>query len=384
MEPALDEMMVKFGRVVSDTDEKVTVCWVVPAFPARSVAPTGISFLPTASVKGHENALPFTAAGTSLQVMLAIPDKESETSPVIVIPACVTVLPFGGAVIVRSGTVLSSRTVALSVAVLPALSVALPATEKPLVSLLITFAAGQESTPLRASVQVKLTVTSVLFQPFAFGCGDRVRVIPGAVLSKLMIAAVEATLPARSLAVPLIDWFAPSVTTLTGEVTFATPERVSVAENVTVTSELFHPFAFAAGDCAAVSTGGVLSRLMSTVAEAWLPAKSTALPVTTCFAPSLFTVTGDGHVRTPLVISEQLKLTVTLELCQPAAFGGLSSDAVITGGTLSIPIISAVKPDPGAPAKTTTSVLVARSVTDRSMTCCSKSSRRTISTPLTE
>ena len=64
MEPALGEMMVKFGGVVSDTDEKVTVCWVVPAFPARSVAPTGISFLPTASVKGHENALPFTAAGT--------------------------------------------------------------------------------------------------------------------------------------------------------------------------------------------------------------------------------------------------------------------------------------------------------------------------------
>jgi hypothetical protein len=51
-------------------------------------------------------------------------------------------------------------------------------------------------------VQVKLTVGSVLFQPFAFGAGLMLLVIVGAVVSRFMVTEVVAVLPALSEAVP--------------------------------------------------------------------------------------------------------------------------------------------------------------------------------------
>ena len=58
--------------------------------------------------------------------------------------------------------------------------------------------------PDNASVPEKVTVTSVLFQPFAFGEGDAAAEAVGAVLSMLMPLAVAGLLvfPARSVQVP--------------------------------------------------------------------------------------------------------------------------------------------------------------------------------------
>jgi hypothetical protein len=52
-----------------------------------------------------------------------------------------------------------------------------------------------------------------------------------------------------------------------------------VHEKLTVTFELFHPFAFAAGDCVAVTDGAVLSMLIPVLdAAAELPALSVQVP----------------------------------------------------------------------------------------------------------
>jgi hypothetical protein len=55
-------------------------------------------------------------------------------------------------------------------------------------------------------VQVKLTVTSLLFQPFPFAAGDCDALTDGAVLSILMLLrATPAELPALSVHVPDAD-----------------------------------------------------------------------------------------------------------------------------------------------------------------------------------
>ena len=60
----------------------------------------------------------------------------------------------------------------------------------------------------------------------------------------------------------------------------ATPDKVSVAANVTTTGALVQPLAFGAGARDAVTTGAVLSMLICTVAVVVLPALSTAVPDT--------------------------------------------------------------------------------------------------------
>ena len=78
--------------------------------------------------------------------------------------------------------------------------------------------------------------------------------------------------------------------------------------------------------------GGVLSRLTVTDVVALFPALSVTVPDTTWFAPSFVTKIGDGQNATPLVLSEHVKLTVTLELFQPAAFGAGLMVAEMDGG----------------------------------------------------
>src|SRR5262249_14821323 len=95
--------------------------------------------------------------------------------------------------------------------------------------------------------------------------GERI-VIPGGVLSRLTVAVAAAVFPAISVALPLTTWLAPSAVTATGAVTDPTPERLSVAWKLTVTLELFHPFAFGAGLSTGVKLGGVLSILSVTEA----------------------------------------------------------------------------------------------------------------------
>src|SRR5687768_17231335 len=98
------------------------------------------------------------------------------------------------------------------------------------------------------SAHAKETVTSVLFQPFAFPvAGARLALIVGTVLSSLTDTESVATLVALSVAVPetsvpvvsvvmVFDAEAvPSATQL------LTPEPVSAQEKVTVASALFQP-----------------------------------------------------------------------------------------------------------------------------------------------
>ena len=82
--------------------------------------------------------------------------------------------------------------------------------------------------------------------------------------------------------------------------------------------------------------GAVLSMLTKTVAFAVLPALSTAVPTTGCFAASFETVTGAGHDRIPDSESEHVKLTVTFVLFQPFAFAAGDAVAVIAGGVGSV------------------------------------------------
>ncbi len=64
---------------------------------------------------------------------------------------------------------------------------------------------------------------------------------------------------------------------MTGEEQVATPEVVSVQLNVTVTSELFHPFILGGGDCDALIDGAVLSMFTVTLVVVLLPAASVAV-----------------------------------------------------------------------------------------------------------
>src|SRR5712691_11549866 len=222
---------------------------------------------------------------------------------------------------------------------------------------------GQTSTPERASVQVNETLTSVLFQPLPLAAGVAVAVTAGGVRSMLIVTLAEAVLPALSTAVPLTVWLAPSVptTTVAGQVSI--PERTSVHVNPALTGVLFQPLPLGAGEPAPVIAGGALSMLSVTLAEAILPALSTAVPVTTCPAPSVATVTGPVQLAMPEVASAQVNVTMTLVLFQPFAFGGGLAWAVIVGASSSVPTISTMIAPPGFPWTLTAISLLARRVT---------------------
>src|SRR5438067_1789906 len=131
------------------------------------------------------------------------------------------------------------------------------------------------------------------------------------------LTVAEAVLPALSLAVPVTDCAAPSLLRVVGPAQLATAESASAQVKLTVTSLLFQPAAFAAGEAAPVIVGGVLSMLMPlTVAEAVFPAVSVQLPLADCAAPSVPRVIGAVSVATPEVASVQLNVTVTDWLVQ--------------------------------------------------------------------
>ena len=106
----------------------------------------------------------------------------------------------------------------------------------------------------------------------------------GGVLSMLIpLTVAEAEFPARSVHVPVTDWFAASVERIVGAggLPAARPERLSAHWKLTVTFVLFQPLAFGAGVRAGVTVGGVLSMLIAlTVAEAEFPATSVQVPIT--------------------------------------------------------------------------------------------------------
>ncbi len=170
------------------------------------------------------------------------------------------------------GGVLSIFKVTDATAVFPALSTAVPVMTWPAPCVVTLIGDGQEAIPDKVSVHAKVTVTSVLFHPFAFGLGLTVVVMAGGVLSMFNVTAAVAALPALSMAVPVMTWPAPCVVTLMGDGQEAIPDKVSVHAKVTVTSVLFHPFALGLRLTAVVIRGGVLSMFSRIDAEAWFPA----------------------------------------------------------------------------------------------------------------
>ena len=71
-------------------------------------------------------------------------------------------------------------------------------------------------------------------------------------------------LPALSTAVPVADWPAPSLLSVSSDAQEATPERLSSQLYETVTGPLFQPNALASGDADPLIVGFVASRLILT------------------------------------------------------------------------------------------------------------------------
>src|SRR3954463_3620056 len=143
---------------------------------------------------------------------------------------------------------------------LSAASVADPVADCPAPSPDKVWGLAHVATPESVSVHANVTVTGALCQPAAFA-GGVAPVMCGGVLSMLSVVVADEELPALSVAVPDTGWPAPSVPTVRWGVQLATPEPSSPQVNVTVTSVLFHPDAFASGDCDTVIDGAVLSIL---------------------------------------------------------------------------------------------------------------------------
>src|SRR6266852_1573700 len=113
--------------------------------------------------------------------------------------------------------------------------------------------------PDRLSVALRLTVTSLVYQPLlpAVPLATEV-VVTGGVRSMLMPETVAlAVLPALSVAVPVAVWPAPSPERVTGPVTLATPDCPPMAVKLTVTGALYQPLAFGGRSGAPVMVSGV-------------------------------------------------------------------------------------------------------------------------------
>src|ERR1700722_5863438 len=114
-------------------------------------------------------------------------------------------------------------------------------------ALVVVMGEAQIATPDKLSVQVNVTVAeTAVTNPFASGAGETTAATIGGVLSSLMETLVLAVCAEASVTVPLIVWFAPSTDTVcaAGHCSGGTPPA---HWNETVTSELFHPAALAAG-----------------------------------------------------------------------------------------------------------------------------------------
>src|SRR5581483_1894928 len=159
-------------------------------------------------------------------------------------------------------------------------------------SLLVTETSENDAAPERESETVVATFTDTsLWLGGQITAGLAAQVMVGGVRSILTLPTVaDAEFPARSVHVPLTDWFAPSLARTVGAAGLpgARPERASVHWNATVTLVLFQPLAFGAGVREPAIVGGVLSILTTSVlAASMLPALSVAENVTTVVPSAL-------------------------------------------------------------------------------------------------
>jgi hypothetical protein len=139
-------------------------------FPATSVPATAMVFAPGVRATLQDRADWASEAGAPLQVAFAIPESDSVTVPVTGRGDAVTVVPEAGEVTVMTGGVLSSLTVTVVLAVLPPLSLTVPETIWPAVSVVTVTGEGQVRGGAPPA-QENDTVTFALFQPAALGGG---------------------------------------------------------------------------------------------------------------------------------------------------------------------------------------------------------------------
>ena len=343
--------------IVNPVGLKVTGMEVVAEFPAMSVARTAMVFGPATSVTVHDRLDWARVAGEPLQVTLEMPESESVTVPATGTGEAVMVAPDVGEAIVVVGGVLSILSVTESVAVWPALSVAVREMTWFAPSVVVTTGWGQVTGAVPPA-QVKVTVTSELFHPAALGAGEGEAEIVNVVGEKVTPTFDVAVLPAISTACTAMvfgpatsdtlhdraDWV--SVAGAPLQAALAMPESESVTVPVTATGEAV-TVAPDVGE-AIVVVGGVLSILSVTEAVALRPALSVAVREMTWFAPSVVVTTGWGQV-TGAVPPAQVKVTVTSELFHPAALGAGEGEAEIVKVvgenvtlTVDVPVLPAI------------------------------------------
>src|SRR5207253_2980946 len=204
-------------------------------------------------------------------------------------------------------------------ALVPALSVAVPVADWAAPAALRVIGLVQLAIPERTSEQRKLAVTSLLFQPLALAAGLRLPLIAGPVLSMLIPETVAlALLPALSVAVAVARGVAPSALRVTSGGQLSIPERTS-----------------AQGKCAVTEPPSQPPAAGAEVAPA-LPALSVAVLVADWAAPAALRVIGLVQLAIPERTSEQRKLAVTSLLFQPLALAAGLRLPLIAGPVLSM------------------------------------------------
>src|ERR1051325_364235 len=176
---------IGLGTVTTDTCAEAVLS---TAFVAASVIVTGEAMPERSSVTCHVPSAP-TVAGCPLTVTVTGLMSLTEPMTATCVGSGTTELSVGEVMAMR-GTPVSMLTETLAELRLPALSTASPVTVCPAPSLWRTTAAGQMAMPLKASLQVKLTVTAELFQPAAFGAGATCASIDGNVRSTVSLGVM--------------------------------------------------------------------------------------------------------------------------------------------------------------------------------------------------
>jgi hypothetical protein len=105
--------------------------------------------------------------------------------------------------------------------------------------------------------------------------------------------------------------------------------------NDTVTSELFHPAALAAGVALALTESAACCTLNVRLAEAVFPALSVAVPLNVSCAPAVVTLIDAGQLAVPERASLQVNDTMAGRVTTPLTAAGVT-DAEMAGFVLSI------------------------------------------------
>jgi hypothetical protein len=180
------------AEIVGRACSRFTFAEAVALLPAMSVAVLETGWLaPSLEIRVDEG-------------QVAIPDKESLQVKLTVTGLVSHPLEFGAGEMfgITVGGVLSSLITTLVMAVAPAASVTVPETGMFAPSVVMTWRKGQLVIGAAPAVQVKLTVTFVLFQPAPFGRGATTGMICGGVSEIFSVTCAEAVFPATSVTVP--------------------------------------------------------------------------------------------------------------------------------------------------------------------------------------